>query len=32
MATVYAEFGDLLDSRGRRNEALAFNKKSEKWG
>lgn len=32
MATVYAEFGDLLDNHGHRNEALAFKKKSEKWG
>jgi hypothetical protein len=32
MATVYAEFGDLLDSHGHRSEAQAFNKKSEKWG
>ena len=32
MATVYAEFDDLLNSHGHPNEALAFNKKCEKWG
>lgn len=32
IATVYAELGELLDSHGHRNEALMFNKKSEKWG
>lgn len=32
MATIYAELGEVLDSHDHRNEALEFNKKSEKWG
>jgi len=31
IATVYIGLGDLLDSRGHRDEAQAFYKKSEKW-
>ena len=31
IASIYIELGDFLDTRGRKNEAQAFYKKSVKW-